>query len=601
MQRTPRTVLCTLAGIVLASPAGQALGRPWTYVGSSPYAGPAIAALQDFDRIKMYDAIVDNQGNVYVTAGDGENNTAGVPGGVSIFNPDGSGGWNRVDVNLSPAGLNIPGGITKFMLGPDGKVYALQNWSEMGGNSTWMYNRGWDHKILRIDPTGAVTVIVNATTSCGPVCPGAEVVIADATFGPDGNIYWVMKTASDAQCFKNHWFWRYNFTNGQVEQHPVGNGVNNGWLDKLPFFTLLSVGDGWFFTWTAQETNKSLKSATAISWATNRVIAENEKINPGWAATKGSTAMAYDPVRKKVWIVPHGENSAFGAALIMSRWNGTPANSGLYTGNMVDVNPDPLIEDMRMEGIEPGTCLNNQDNWHANGNDPMAQEDNGGLYWATCMKIDPYDGKAWMSWGSQAGYNYAGTYGPVGPIYTVEPDGCGPSGNEGNPQAAHPEYGTNASETVGLAFGKNAAGEDKVYALTIDLVRREFNLFEADAGSPPTGACCTSLGCVITTVDRCVGEYQGDGVICENVDCSCRACHKPFADGDGDGDVDQADFAILQMCISGPDGVVADAPCKCSCYDRDGANGVDAADITLWIKCASGPGIAADPDCETAP
>jgi hypothetical protein len=71
-------------------------------------------------------------------------------------------------------------------------------------------------------------------------------------------------------------------------------------------------------------------------------------------------------------------------------------------------------------------------------------------------------------------------------------------------------------------------------------------------------------------------------------------CNTPFADTDGDGDVDQVDFAAFQACYTGEGGTVASG---CGCFDRDHVNGIDSADLTQFEQCATGPGIQAGPGC----
>lgn len=70
-------------------------------------------------------------------------------------------------------------------------------------------------------------------------------------------------------------------------------------------------------------------------------------------------------------------------------------------------------------------------------------------------------------------------------------------------------------------------------------------------------------------------------------------------DRDGDGDVDQADFAALQMCFTG-DGDPAflfDAG-ACFCFDTNNDLDVDQTDLLAFENCASGPGVAADQACD---
>jgi hypothetical protein len=77
-------------------------------------------------------------------------------------------------------------------------------------------------------------------------------------------------------------------------------------------------------------------------------------------------------------------------------------------------------------------------------------------------------------------------------------------------------------------------------------------------------------------------------------------CNNPFADADGDGDVDQADYAMFQQCFGGAGRPAADG---CECFDRPtpgfphGDNDVDGDDAADWEQCASGPAIPANPAC----
>jgi hypothetical protein len=81
-------------------------------------------------------------------------------------------------------------------------------------------------------------------------------------------------------------------------------------------------------------------------------------------------------------------------------------------------------------------------------------------------------------------------------------------------------------------------------------------------------------------------------------------CHTPFADADGDGDVDQSDFGVFQACYTGPGQGVPVEPAYCICLDRPAvATGepdgdVDQVDLTAFEACASGPFLAANPACE---
>lgn len=83
---------------------------------------------------------------------------------------------------------------------------------------------------------------------------------------------------------------------------------------------------------------------------------------------------------------------------------------------------------------------------------------------------------------------------------------------------------------------------------------------------------------------------------------SGNCCGPISGDLDRDSDVDQRDFALLQLCYTGSDGGVPlppEAPdCTCADLDKDGLD-IDQSDLLVFEQCASGPGIPADPQCST--
>lgn len=108
----------------------------------------------------------------------------------------------------------------------------------------------------------------------------------------------------------------------------------------------------------------------------------------------------------------------------------------------------------------------------------------------------------------------------------------------------------------------------------------------------------------------------GDGTVGQGVDVAAEwyfvrvhdvaapppSLHVPFADYDGDGDVDQVDFGAFQKCLTGPGGGV---PEGCDYFDRPapgmpgGDGDIDSTDFDAFAACLSGPEIPADPGCET--
>jgi hypothetical protein len=69
----------------------------------------------------------------------------------------------------------------------------------------------------------------------------------------------------------------------------------------------------------------------------------------------------------------------------------------------------------------------------------------------------------------------------------------------------------------------------------------------------------------------------------------------PPGDFDGDGDVDQKDFAHMQACLSGA--TVAQNNEECQNAKLDGDSDVDQDDLVIFLGCLSGPGSPADVNC----
>lgn len=74
-------------------------------------------------------------------------------------------------------------------------------------------------------------------------------------------------------------------------------------------------------------------------------------------------------------------------------------------------------------------------------------------------------------------------------------------------------------------------------------------------------------------------------------------CPDPFSDADRDGDTDQADFALLQLCYNGPGG---GTPEGCRCFDRNEDGDISSEDVAAFINCAAqtGPMLPSDPTCD---
>jgi hypothetical protein len=75
-------------------------------------------------------------------------------------------------------------------------------------------------------------------------------------------------------------------------------------------------------------------------------------------------------------------------------------------------------------------------------------------------------------------------------------------------------------------------------------------------------------------------------------------CKSPFADADGDQDVDMDDFGVFQTCYSGSDPRPS-TPAYCFCFDRDTNSRIDETDFAAFTACATGAGVpwSATPAC----
>lgn len=110
---------------------------------------------------------------------------------------------------------------------------------------------------------------------------------------------------------------------------------------------------------------------------------------------------------------------------------------------------------------------------------------------------------------------------------------------------------------------------------------------QAEVLGRPTGDYITIVWEMIdATADSAT---HADGLTLES------ACNDPAADFDNDGDVDQEDAAMLQLCFTGPSGTMLPG---CECFDDDGNNLITTTDVSAFEECASGPNVPANPACD---
>jgi hypothetical protein len=80
----------------------------------------------------------------------------------------------------------------------------------------------------------------------------------------------------------------------------------------------------------------------------------------------------------------------------------------------------------------------------------------------------------------------------------------------------------------------------------------------------------------------------------QSISVVLQVTNKP-GDFDGDGDVDQHDFGVFQMCITGDAAGPFEAGCEPGNFDTD--LDIDSSDLSKFLSCMSGATIASDPNC----
>jgi len=154
------------------------------------------------------------------------------------------------------------------------------------------------------------------------------------------------------------------------------------------------------------------------------------------------------------------------------------------------------------------------------------------------------------------------------------------------------EYGTHGTKvTLFLLDGDSAAAP---IASTVVLSQP---LFEDWTFASVTGKITGDVLTVAWEVE-CFGDSDGPRAVwVDHLVLEADICHEAVFDSDGDGDVDQDDFAFFQTCITGSATTIASLPEYCACLDTNSDEYIDGSDLAIFAQCASGPELPADPLC----
>lgn len=164
------------------------------------------------------------------------------------------------------------------------------------------------------------------------------------------------------------------------------------------------------------------------------------------------------------------------------------------------------------------------------------------------------------------------------------------------------------SQTAELTITGLQCGLDNgTYSVVVKDDCGEPGIWSYEVPGAPNGVAVLTVGggpevCGNGLDDDCDGLTDCDDPDCDNDPNCVPPCPVPFADVDGDEDVDQTDFATLQFCFTGQDVAIPAANVDlCRCLNWDGDLDVDGDDVSKFEACASGPGVVASKTCAPYP
>lgn len=149
---------------------------------------------------------------------------------------------------------------------------------------------------------------------------------------------------------------------------------------------------------------------------------------------------------------------------------------------------------------------------------------------------------------------------------------------------------TDAFAYAELHEGPDGEGEPLVATMIAAPPNSVSNWQPFSISSVVTGTVVTVRVWIISGLGSCqeIGFHLDACVLTQTVPCNV-----PFADADGDGDVDGTDFAVFQRCYTGDgDGhpPIPARPAYCPCFNREGDDDAIAGDdFEAFLNCVTGP------------
>lgn len=159
---------------------------------------------------------------------------------------------------------------------------------------------------------------------------------------------------------------------------------------------------------------------------------------------------------------------------------------------------------------------------------------------------------------------------------------------------------SDSTDSFQVQFLTSGPGETPVIAATVPIYACQYNgltttrIQTSSNGIQPIGGVGFDLDALSVSGIRGIqipSDGNSPGIDPAVVAYVIKPCSTPFADADGDHDVDQNDFGFFQRCYTGSGNTPAFNPTDCFCFDRDHDSDVDEFDLTPFTNCHTGTGV----------